>query len=452
MLVHVPVRAGIAYVGPRAFDGLSVAAVADAVLVLAGEGAGATAEPLDPLRPPRVLALEDCGAPRRRWVTGDIAEILDRFGSELGDAGVLPYAGSDAIDALRSVRQVFAARSAPTRRFDDKVHGVRLFDRLGLPAPPRLAGPLNRRSLEKARRRFGCPFVARSAFGSTGTSVLRLDAADALSWPQGDGRWLFEPFVEGYSANVTGVVFAEEVVLYPASVQIVGEPSCTDFPFGYSGNDFPAAEALPPGVVPEARRQARLIGAALGAGGFRGAFGVDFLVGADGTVMPCEINPRFQNSTGLLNFAFADGAPELSPARLHADSFAAPAAPAGAHDAIAKLHCPFSQLVVRVASREPARLALGAPPPGVYRHGAGMTGDPEQATADPRLIAPATFLAAGTVPRPGTVVEPGAAIARLVFRERILRTGPGRLTATATAAIDALRDATPCTAATGAAA
>ncbi|MFQ5952821.1 MAG: hypothetical protein ACE5JK_05390, partial [Candidatus Omnitrophota bacterium] len=56
--------------------------------------------------------------------------------------------------------------------------------------------------------------------------------------------------------------------------------------------------SLPRKVIRGVSENMRVIGSWMARSGFRGIFGMDFVVKKD-TVYPVEINPRFQNSTGL---------------------------------------------------------------------------------------------------------------------------------------------------------
>jgi hypothetical protein len=67
-------------------------------------------------------------------------------------------------------------------------------------------------------------------------------------------------------------------------------------PFGYCGNDFGMASRLEPEVLDHIEKITVTVGEWLRTFGYRGTFGVDFLV-RDGEVLFTEVNPRFQGST-----------------------------------------------------------------------------------------------------------------------------------------------------------
>ena len=87
-------------------------------------------------------------------------------------------------------------------------------------------------------------------------------------------------------------------MLHPGSVQLIGIRGATTREFGYCGNDFAAFALLDQQLIEEVDDATRRIGRWLGADGYRGAFGVDFMW-SGGTLYFAEINPRMQGSTAV---------------------------------------------------------------------------------------------------------------------------------------------------------
>jgi hypothetical protein len=98
--------------------------------------------------------------------------------------------------------------------------------------------------------------------------------------------------------NVGAVAWDDSVTVHHPSVQLIGIPGCTRREFGYCGNDFAAMKQIDVDVIDQIEDQTRRIGDWARAQGYRGAFGVDFMV-KDCRVLFTEMNPRMQGSTRL---------------------------------------------------------------------------------------------------------------------------------------------------------
>lgn len=125
------------------------------------------------------------------------------------------------------------------------------------------------------------------------------DAGDlAVACPRpADGLVSVSPFLpEAVPLNVGATVWRNSVTVHHPSIQLVGVPQCIDIPFGHCGNDLGAAQELPDSVIEAVEATTRTIGAWLASYGYRGTFGVDFLL-HDGVPVFTEVNPRFQGST-----------------------------------------------------------------------------------------------------------------------------------------------------------
>lgn len=144
------------------------------------------------------------------------------------------------------------------------------------------------------------PVMLRRSRTTGGVGLVKVDDSDDLDalWPREESAFVsVAPYLDGgLSLNASGVVWHDGVTVHPASVQLVGVPELTTRPFGYCGNDFAALRQLDEHVVDQVDDAVRQIGWWLGRYGYRGAFGVDFLV-IDGVPLFTEVNPRFQGST-----------------------------------------------------------------------------------------------------------------------------------------------------------
>lgn len=99
--------------------------------------------------------------------------------------------------------------------------------------------------------------------------------------------------------NVNACVYSTgEVAVFGASYQLIGVRGLTRRTFGFCGNDFGAASALPPETCDQIETCTEAVGRWLFQFGYRGVFGLDILWD-DGKLYITEVNPRFQASTPL---------------------------------------------------------------------------------------------------------------------------------------------------------
>lgn len=208
------------------------------------------------------------------------------------------------------------------------------------------------------------------------------------------------PFLSGVPINFSGCVFADGTVrLHPASVQLIGIPSCTTRAFGYCGNDFgQLPERFGKATLDRIDSLGRRVGAWLYQERYLGAFGVDAIV-ADGEVLFTEVNPRLQGSSAVSALI----ARQLGSSDLFLDHLAASLglAPVGSGFSIgewAALQPAISHVVPHNVS--PAPLARGSEPPTVP---AG--GSISQLAARGLPVDPGGALCCATLPR--SVTESG---------------------------------------------
>ncbi len=144
------------------------------------------------------------------------------------------------------------------------------------------------------------PVMLRRSRSSGGTGLTRIESGSdlAASWPHQDEIYAsVAPYLAGgVSTNVSAVAWDDGITLHHPSVQLIGVPECTTRPFGYCGNDFSAVADVSEQALVQMERSTITIGHWLRARGYRGAFGVDFLV-VDRTALFTEVNPRFQGVT-----------------------------------------------------------------------------------------------------------------------------------------------------------
>ena len=244
------------------------------------------------------------------------------------------------------------------------------------------------------------PLVVRPPAGTGGQGMYLLqDARDLGSLRVGSDLPSFVSVAEylaGWlSVNVTGCVNADgSVSCQPVSLQIVGAPDCTPRTFGYCGNDFgSAARLLDRAQVNTIERQLHTVGRWMNTYGFRGAFGLDFMV-KDGDVLVSELNPRFQGSSHLGSWLAREaGLEDVYQQHIRSHLGVPSAGPAP----------PLADIVA--AQRDLAQVFCYAGVPD-----AGNAGDTPP-TDDERV----EFL-----PSPSTRLDPHALLFRYVTRQRVL--------------------------------
>jgi hypothetical protein len=248
--------------------------------------------------------------------------------------------------------------------------------------------------------------ILRRSRTSGGEGIVRVDDAGQvrLQWPHVAEAFVsVAPYLEGgIPINVGATVWHDGVTVHYPSVQLIGIQECVTRPFGYCGNDYGLVKDLDPRVLDQIEASTVAIGKWLQSYGYLGTFGVDFLV-HDGVPLFTEINPRFQGST----HASCQLAIDAGESCLMLEHLAA----------LRRIDAP--------PQRPVRELAAEAPP--LAHFVVHWTGDQAE-HLDP---SPLVRLAMGTgrairaevLTRPGLLTSRGAAVARIVCRESVTRTG-----------------------------
>lgn len=103
------------------------------------------------------------------------------------------------------------------------------------------------------------------------------------------------PYLSGPSLNCTACVINGEVALSPPDIQIVGDPAMVSTAGQYIGSDF--SQRIPRAIRKQILDVMRKTGRWMGANGYRGNFGIDFLTttgnkGEVAAIYVSEINAR----------------------------------------------------------------------------------------------------------------------------------------------------------------
>lgn len=264
-----------------------------------------------------VFSVEKKKKVRKNWSNEDLASSLKgSLGNEVFSRLEKHKKGVNLI-CYRSVRRlentangvknfrIFAMPERLKKHFDSKVLLFKNLERLGLNTiKSRLENP-SKTTFKALKEEFKLPFVVQYPYGSSGSStyIIKKEQEYLKVLKENKGPLaVIRKYISGFSFNGNAVIVSagggtRTITSYP-SMQITGRPECSSFKSAFCGNDYTSSREVDKKLIKETERQMKIAGKWMGKAGFRGVFGMDFVV-EDGVVYPVEINPRFQNSTSL---------------------------------------------------------------------------------------------------------------------------------------------------------
>lgn len=144
-------------------------------------------------------------------------------------------------------------------------------------------------------------FVIQKAFSSGGEGTLHINSKNRTDCSvQSTEEYLVSPYIkDAISLNTHIVIFDENIVCLPPSVQIITEIDNRPL---YSGADFICYEMIPDETKKLIEEKTRCIGALAQSKGYRGILGIDYLLKGE-QLFFMEFNARFQASSQLVNKA-----------------------------------------------------------------------------------------------------------------------------------------------------
>ena len=388
----------------------------------------------------RMLGLEDVGRKRGKPNEQTLEDIVSALRPSIVDAVRSHPAGPWAFvcpapcRSLHSLALELGCQSAchPADLCDwlnDKRNFFGGLETLGLPRLPGRWMSLSNLRYSELCASIGARSVAQmvTGAGGSGTAFIRseqdlLEAGRVL----GDDPVWVAPEVQGPSINLNAIVLDRGVVVGCPNIQLVGLEMLGVKPGMYCGNDYTSAAALDSSILSAVREQTRRIGGWLSTFGYRGLFGLDFMVDlATARLYAVDLNPRWQGSTavgaqaearsGRLPLAAAEIAWKLGvlgedESVRRADEFFAPLA--------------ASQMLLRLDAPGWCTVA-GEVEPGVYspasraefrRAGIGLDD----------LAVPAEALVTGAVPSPGYRVAPTSPLLRVYGLQPVIDLASGQ--------------------------
>lgn len=330
------------------------------------------------------------------------------------DTQLLVFKTSYAIELLcrRHGWGLLAAPAGLARRWENKVMFRQMAAAHGWPQPPGLVVELAKADYAGLAGRLGEHFVLQAAHGYGGARTYDVqnradfDAAQrALRVPEVRAT----AFIQGRPLTLNACVTARGVAASLPFSQATGMPCLTRYRLGSCGNDWSAAPLHEVDPVPFVALADR-VGTALGEAGFKGIFGLDFVLGEDGTTYLIEVNPRLVASIALYTqLELVEGRLPLLARHIlaHLDPDA-DRAPLDLHQAAVT----GAQLILHNVNNRAIRVK-GRPMTGVYRWSreeGGLKFLRPAVRAD-ELVADDELLV--LMPAHGRVVESGSAYARI---------------------------------------
>ncbi|MFN8194972.1 MAG: hypothetical protein U0R80_11895 [Nocardioidaceae bacterium] len=242
-----------------------------------------------------------------RHLPPDVAAAVDAFDPE--HRGV--WRGSPFLTSDEPVdgRVVLAGRPAAFVALEDKLLAEDVWAACGVPTAPHRVTPVERAALLEATDAVAGPLGAvwagdtRDGFNGCGDLVRWVvDEADAEAarefFASRCDRVRVQPFLDGVPCSIHGMVLPDGTAAFrPVEIAMLRDRAARSFVYGGLSSfwDPPAADRA------EMRSVAQRVGGHLAAAhGYRGAFGIDGVLTAEG-FRPTELNPRF--SMGLTALA-----------------------------------------------------------------------------------------------------------------------------------------------------
>jgi hypothetical protein len=304
---------------------------------------------------------------------------------------------------------------------NDKANLFRALTSLSLPQIPGRWIRLSSTGYAEIAREMGSPFVVQLARGVSGSGTAFVasekDYADTAAH-FGDLPARAAPDLGDLSVNINAIATEEGVIVSCPSVQLTGLAILGARRGMYCGNDFIAAAGLPGRAVTSIVEQTARIGRWLSSLGFRGLFGLDFVIDpASEDAYAVDLNPRWQGSTTVLTLAEAK-AGRLS---LAAADLAWRIGALGERDLLRSADAFLEPVVAAHISLRSgptgSSVVSGNLRPGIYSGELSFVRSGFQLSD---LSQPDELLVTGGVPRPGARIGPSAHVLRVACERQVL--------------------------------
>ena len=381
---------------------------------------------------------------------GALGEQIRQYLSQ-GDAPryVIPYRSTEFLGKLAEQAEgrlrILANPVEIKTRFDDKIAFRRQAVEAGFDVPPGdvvALGELGPKQLAQ----FGPVMIISERIGSSGNQTHFIDSAEALANKRdelieklgSDAPVIVSTFLSGPAVGTAGVIYGGKPWMSHPSVMFTGIPGCSMHRFDYAGSDY-AAYRL---VSEKSRRKIEeftlKIGEWVACAGYRGIYGVDFIVHED-EPYALELNPRVLGTTQLMTELEEIQGSAPTTTFWHLAEFLKPGAALDAHqDLPAELSLPdLSGFQLLIRNTSSSRMRIGhSLEPGIY---AIQNGRPEFIRRGYRLSDVQDLdevLVTCSPPAKGTIVEPRGAFCKLEGVSSIYEGGEEQISSAAREMID----------------
>lgn len=273
------------YIGQRSFDGLTIARKTPITYLVSADYS------ILPMYygfvDDHYLSLEKQTQHRRAWSNQTISQLAKLAGSELLDRMdvILPYASFSQDNHNKYAMIKPELKSL----LDDKVFMKKIFQKSGVKFPKKI-------NISKALTT-GKKYISKGIVGSAGSGITNYQGKIL-----DEGNYV-EEYIYGVPLCVNVIISTEKIKVFTPSVQVIGISDLTNKQYGYCGNDFQHPILRSALLQQQINSACTKISNILQTMGYLGAVGIDFILSKEGELYALEINPRFQNSSQILDFS-----------------------------------------------------------------------------------------------------------------------------------------------------
>ena len=199
--------------------------------------------------------------------------------------------------------QLLAPPSKVSKVFERKIQQSKIFEENNIPHPKTIIMKLADYDFKELQKEIGNPFIIQFDIGHTGNSTYFIEKEDdikqlALKRARQTIRVL--KYINGKTWTINATTTKKGVFLGGLSLQITGIPECTSSPASTVGNDWTATQNLSKEKLKEIGEVTVKIGTLMYQNGFKGFFGIDFIIEeSTNNIYVIEINARQPASVSL---------------------------------------------------------------------------------------------------------------------------------------------------------